>query len=900
MPDILYNIIIYPLVQILDLAYLFFFRIFDNHGISIIGVSLSISVLTLPLYFEAEKWQKLERSVHDKLADKIAKIKSVFHGDEQYMVLSAYYRQNRYHPIYSLRGSIGLLLQIPFFIAAYHYLSNLDTLPGTSFLGIPNLGEPDSLLGNINILPLLMTFFNLASSAIYISSLKKSSSQGTLREKIQFLGMALIFLLLLYNSPSGLVLYWTFNNVFSLFKNILQKTKYSRFIIYTAVCLFSLLAAVYVLFFHHGVFFKRLIIAGIGLLFITFPLYYKYLKETLFIIINITKKHLTAVAEFRTILFSSLILFFLIGIIIPSLLINSSVAEFSFIEQYSSPLSFILITACQAFGFFIFWVFCVYFILSKEKRYFLTLFITIISFFSLLNTFLFTVDFGTITIDLQFSRFSLITSKILSVINILALLVSCALIVFLLFCRHCQIIQSCQIILLIAFFASGLYYPITINNKFNNFIYQQNMDQASLISANSHNSIYEFSKTGKNVLIIMMDRAMPGFVTQVFYEKPELNECFSGFVFYPNTISFATYTFYGAPPIFGGYDYAPAEINTRSDEILLSKRNESFLVLPVIFMENNYNVTITDPPLENDNIQNFFASYPEIKAVKIMTNYTDDWLLKHPDVQLSSIASLLKNRLIYFSFLRCAPVIIRHFIYDHGKWLAAQIGNTPLKTIQYYSMMDYLPEITSFPETENNTLTILFNDLPHEPAFLQAPEYTIPPVSSTNKGNGPFAMDYYFHINAASLSLLGKWFIYLKENNVYDNTRIIIVSDHGANAFSNYNGNIILPTGECLQNYAALLLFKDFNAKGNLVVDDQFMVNADTSILATDGIINNPVNPFNGKPLLAKKDNGVTITSSNNTGKPPVRNRYFIKNNEWLHVHTNIFEPKNWKKTNIE
>jgi membrane protein insertase Oxa1/YidC/SpoIIIJ len=39
--------------------------------------------------------------------------------------------------------------------------------------------------------------------------------------------MALIFLVLLYNSPSGLVLYWTCNNIFSLGKNLASAPPYA-------------------------------------------------------------------------------------------------------------------------------------------------------------------------------------------------------------------------------------------------------------------------------------------------------------------------------------------------------------------------------------------------------------------------------------------------------------------------------------------------------------------------------------------------------------------------------------------------------------------------------------------------------------------------------------------------
>ena len=45
-----------------------------------------------------------------------------------------------------LRSSFGLLIQVPFFIAAYAYLSHLEVLRGTSFLFIRDLGAPDALL----------------------------------------------------------------------------------------------------------------------------------------------------------------------------------------------------------------------------------------------------------------------------------------------------------------------------------------------------------------------------------------------------------------------------------------------------------------------------------------------------------------------------------------------------------------------------------------------------------------------------------------------------------------------------------------------------------------------------------------------------------------------------------
>jgi hypothetical protein len=56
----------------------------------------------------------------------------------------------------------------------------------------------------------------------------------------------------------------------------------------------------------------------------------------------------------------------LTGLFIPSLLISASPQEFSFIDQYNTPLYFIFNTFLQSFGFFVFWLLCLYFLFSDK------------------------------------------------------------------------------------------------------------------------------------------------------------------------------------------------------------------------------------------------------------------------------------------------------------------------------------------------------------------------------------------------------------------------------------------------------------------------------------------------------------------------------------------------------
>ena len=82
----------------------------------------------------------------------------------------------------------------------------------------------------------------------------------------------------------------------------------------------------------------------------------------------------------------------------------------------------------------------------------------------------------------------------------------------------------------------------------------------------------------------------------------------------------------------------------------------------------------------------------------------------------------------------------------------------------------------------------------------------------------------------------------------YHNTRIIIVSDHGANL--NLFPQLVLDDYD-VEKINALLMFKDFDSHV-FSVSDSFMTNADVPTIAFNGIIDNPVNPFTCKYISSE------------------------------------------------
>ena len=211
--DILYTILISPLQLFFETLYMLANKIINNPGMSIIVLSLAMNFLVLPLYRRADAMQEEERDMEAKLHDGVAHIKKTFKGDEKMMILQTFYRQNNYKPTYVFKSSISLFLEIPFFIAAYQFLSHLQLLQGVQFGVIANLGAADALIvianHHINLLPIIMTIVNLVSCVIFTKGYP-------MKTKIQLYLMPIFFFIFLYGSPAGLVFYWTLNNIFYL------------------------------------------------------------------------------------------------------------------------------------------------------------------------------------------------------------------------------------------------------------------------------------------------------------------------------------------------------------------------------------------------------------------------------------------------------------------------------------------------------------------------------------------------------------------------------------------------------------------------------------------------------------------------------------------------------------
>lgn len=913
----LYQLLIGPLELLFDILYALSFRILANEGLSIIVLSLGMNFLVLPLYRQADAMQAEERELEQRLQPWVKHIKKTFSGEERFMMLQTYYRQNNYKPAYALKGSLSLLLEIPFFIAAYRFLSGLQMLQGVSFGPIRDLGAPDGLLFGVNLLPILMTAFNFVSGAIYTRGMP-------LKSKLQLYGMALIFLFFLYDSPAGLVFYWTLNNVFSLVKNIFYKLKNPRLVLSGLFSAVSAALLALVLFIRPMDTPRHQLYTIVLLLLLQLPLVLTLLQRR-------RGRALPAPEITRTdrriFLLGCLFLTLLLGLLIPSAVIASSPAEFINIYTFRSPLGYVLASLLLAAGTFLVWM-GVFFTLSGPwgKR-FMELGVWLGSGCALVNYMCFGRDLGILSSMLQFEKILAFSGRQM-LLNLLVLLLAAALL-FLLWKKKRELARFALLVAGIAILCMGSWNLIRTQgqvSQLRQIVMAQNpQQQGETLSRLRDEPNIPLSKNGKNVVVIMLDRAINGYVPFLFHEKPELKEQFSGFVYYPNTISFGYYTNLGAPALFGGYEYTPVEMNRRDKELLRDKHDEALKVMPTLFDEAGYQVTVCDPPYAGYQwIPDFsiYDDHPEIQTYVMKGRYVDD-----PQVAEQKITRQLNRNFFCYSLVKTLPLAIQPMLYDQGTYSESNANAAPpyqTRTglsqavgvnsafLNAYSVLQKLPQITRYEDGEKGTFLMMANDATHEPMLLQEPDY-VPaetvdnreydaanPLRCTDDGRA-ISLDTenqitHYQVNMASLLALGRWFDELRENGVYDNTRIILVADHGRDLDRLLPELCFFDGALDAMEANPLLLVKDFGASGPPVTDTRLMTNADVPVLATRDLIRDPVNPFTGKPLNADAKNAPELyISTSYDWDVLINNGTTFLPAPWVSVHDDIFREENWR-----
>ena len=203
--------------------------VFHNYGLSIIAITVILRVLFLPLTLKSMRSMKLMQAKMQAIKPKVEALKEKYKDDKtkQNAELMKLYSSHGVNPLSSLGGCFPLLLQLPVFIALYDVLLYSIDLRQSSFLWINDLAEPEHLFNipifgeyelPFRILPLLMGVSWFISQKMTPQTAPGSESMELQMKMMQF--MPIIFTVMFWSLPSGLILYWTVSNILSIFQQI--------------------------------------------------------------------------------------------------------------------------------------------------------------------------------------------------------------------------------------------------------------------------------------------------------------------------------------------------------------------------------------------------------------------------------------------------------------------------------------------------------------------------------------------------------------------------------------------------------------------------------------------------------------------------------------------------------
>ncbi|MGB8465952.1 MAG: YidC/Oxa1 family insertase periplasmic-domain containing protein, partial [Terrimicrobiaceae bacterium] len=191
--------------------------VFDSYAAAIIVLTLIIKTLLWPIQNKATN-QMRKMSL---LSPKMTELREKYKDDPQKMneEVMKLYREYGVNPF---SGCLPMLIQIPIFFGFYAMLGSAIELRNSSFLWVHDLSQPDTVFRlwgfPINVLPIVMAGTMIWQMAI-------SPKSGDAMQQRIFYFMPVVFLVFCYNYASGLALYWTTQNLFSIVQLYLTRNK---------------------------------------------------------------------------------------------------------------------------------------------------------------------------------------------------------------------------------------------------------------------------------------------------------------------------------------------------------------------------------------------------------------------------------------------------------------------------------------------------------------------------------------------------------------------------------------------------------------------------------------------------------------------------------------------------
>ncbi|MDR0932316.1 MAG: membrane protein insertase YidC [Victivallales bacterium] len=197
--------------------------VIGSYGVAIIILTLMVRTLFYPVTAKANASMRKMQALQPKMKEIREKYKD--NTQLQYTKMQELQRAEGANP---LGGCLPILLQIPVFFALYATLDGAVELRQVPFLWASDLAAADTVATiplyffDLPINPLVLIMTGLMVVQQHMTPMSADPMQ-----KKMMLMMPVIMLLFLYDLPSGLTLYWSVSNFFSIIQMRLQRRHYN-------------------------------------------------------------------------------------------------------------------------------------------------------------------------------------------------------------------------------------------------------------------------------------------------------------------------------------------------------------------------------------------------------------------------------------------------------------------------------------------------------------------------------------------------------------------------------------------------------------------------------------------------------------------------------------------------
>ena len=202
------------------------FLLWAMNSIQQVVHSFAAAIIILTILIKSALWPLQNKATNSMkrmqlLSPKMTELRAKYKDDPTKMneELMKLYKQYGVNPF---GGCLPMLVQIPIFFGFYSMLGSAIELRNSHFLWIHDLSQPDTLahvMGfPINLLPIIM-----AGTMVWQMAISPKSGDATQQRMMYF--MPVIFLTFCYNYASGLALYWTTQNIFSIVQLYLTRNQ---------------------------------------------------------------------------------------------------------------------------------------------------------------------------------------------------------------------------------------------------------------------------------------------------------------------------------------------------------------------------------------------------------------------------------------------------------------------------------------------------------------------------------------------------------------------------------------------------------------------------------------------------------------------------------------------------